>query len=292
MLPLQYLTVGWPATAASYEIEFWDVARGTVKLVREALREAQYTHAYQPDDSGLLLVYPMRPSGRAKPYSFPINEVPSLATLRWMVRAAVNDTLVLENVDMAYPEAPKWPDSEIDTYLREAIGLLNNFNQQDVVIETTGELLRPEVVRRLSQITQVAYYDDRANTWIVLSRFSRRGPEGPSHSWDLVNGQLVLNGRLPRDLRLQISGLAPFPVPINDLQRLLVERDDWDLLSIYAQGRCYLRLAGQSAQLDRWKEEGKRNDNPITPVARLLMQDATNRMKDRRGPRSIRRYRA
>lgn len=292
MLPLQYATYSWPAGAASFDIEFWDFTRRVSREIQQEFRENVYTYGASLEEPGLLLVYPRRPSGRGKPYTFPVNDVPSLSTLRWMVRMAINDVEIRDGVDYYYPEAPKWGDAEIDGYLREAIGLLNNYIQRDVIIDTTLDLLRPEVLRSLSQITQVAYYDEQQREWITVSRFSRRGPSGPRQSWDIIKGQLRFYGPVPAGAALEISGLAPYHVPANDMQPITVDRDDWDMLSIYAQGRCYLRLAGQSAQLDRWKEDGKRNDNPITPVARMLIEDATTRMKDRRGPRHIRRYRA
>jgi hypothetical protein len=284
-----HITYGWPATATTYAIEFWDIDRQITTVVQPAYTDSNILYA--SDTQGLLLVHPLSGSNRLKPYTFPINDPPSLSSIRWMVRAALNDTETETGVDLKYPEAPKWPDTELDAYIREAIGLFNAYTQREVIIETKPELLREEALKRLSEVTSVSYYDDVAREWIVIGRFVRRSTRPPSQHWDIVNGHLRLYGQYPKDLRLEISALAPYPVPQNDQSPLLIDREDWDILSIYTQGRAYQRLAGQSAQLDRWKEEGKRNDNPVTPIARMLLDQADRRIKDRRGPRPARRYR-
>lgn len=290
MLPEQYTTYGWPANPGGFSIEFWD-GRAT-DVVEPIYAQTTYSFGASPQVPGLLLVYPLAGTRRSRPYTFPVNDPASLSAIRWMVRTAVNDSSTVDGVDLTYPEAPKWPDREIDGYIREAIGLFNNYNRQEVIIESQVSLLRNDVLRRLSSISAVSYYDENVQEWIRLPRFVRRIAKGVPHYWDYVDGHLRLFGHLPLDPKLEIFGEAPYPTPMNDIDPILIERDDWDILSMYTQGRCYLRLAGQSAQLDRWKETGARNDNPIVPIARMLLSMAEQQMKDRHSARVVRRYRA
>lgn len=41
--------------------------------------------------------------------------------------------------------------------------------------------------------------------------------------------------------------------------------DDEELLSLYTQAKAFARIGGQTADLDRWREEGRRNDSPVIP---------------------------
>ena len=284
-------SVGWPASSGVFDITLWDYELGVEKTLEEEFREHRYTVATRDNAPALLIVYPRRPTGRGTPFTFPLNDPPSLSSLRWQVRSGLNDVDDDPDLDFLYPESPKWSDRELNGHLREGIAELSNYMPNEVMIETSRSLLRPDVFRRITDVLGVRYYESQLNEWVSLTRFSRRTARGPQQSWDWANNALVLHGRYPDDAKLEVHVSIPFVVPQNDLAALDIERDDWDIVSIYAQGRAYLRLAGQSAQLDRWKEEGKRNDNPITPIGRMLLEDASNRMRDRRGPRAIRRYR-
>jgi len=295
---MYYSVYRWPAGAPTHRIEFLDVVRKTVTLVEANHVTTTYRYGCHEDQAGILLVYPITSpgpdyqNGQGRPYAFPINNPPSLATLRGMVREAMNDTTTETGIDLVYPDAPKWGDREIDNYVREGIGFINRFIQREVIIETTREHYRDDLITRAIEIVGVSFYDTQTREWMSIPRFSRRGHRGTFHYWDLNAGRLALYGAYPPNVLMEIHMRMPYPIPMNDTQEILVDAEDWDILSIYAQAKCYTRLAGQSAQLDRWKEEGKRNDNPITPIACMLMQEAEKRIQDRRGPRSIRRYRA
>jgi hypothetical protein len=288
MLPDLYTTYGWPTGAQSYDIEFWNGT--TVETIETGFTQNEYTYGASPEYPGLLLVYPVTISRRSRPYTFPVNDPASISSVRWMVRTAISDLETTPYIDIQYPDAPKWPDREIDGYIREAIGLFNNYNRQEIIVETALDLLRPEVLGRFSSVSKVAYLE--RDRWIHIPRYERRVTEAPAQYWDFVDGHLRLNGNFSPTSRIEIHGEAPYPLPMNDLAELHIERECWDILSMYAQGRCYLRLAGQSAQLDRWKETGWRNDNPLTPIARLLLEKAEQQMKSRPGIRAVRRFRA
>ncbi len=283
---------GWPAGAVSFDIKFYDFILRTTAIVQTAYRQNSISYAAPESTPGLLIIYPNYTIGVGKPYVFPLNQAPSLSSLRWMVRDAVNDVAEEDGVDIQYPTAPKWPDREIDNYIRQAISYLNRYGQAEDVIETTLDLYTDHLIRGVTTIVDVAFYNDASLEWINLQRFSRRGHRGVDRYWDINNGRLTLYGRFPDNAKLELRVQVPYNVPANDTQLLDVTEQDWDILSLYSQAACYLRLAGQSAQLDRWKEQGKRNDNPITPVARLLLDQVHDRIYTQHGPRAIRRFRA
>ncbi len=286
-----YAVYGWAATQSRYAIDFWDYLTKTTAVITTGQQQNQYAYNASDEQPGLLLVYPLVSGTRMRPYVFPINNAPSLATLRWMVRDTLNDTETEDGVDVKYPESPKWTDRELNAYLQEAINYYSNFDSAEYIIDTDTSLVTPTMFRSVKEVIDVSYYDNVSKEWRLLQQSSRHGERGNHKSWEMSSGNLKLYGAFQDPTLLQIRVLVPYRVPVSDLQELTVPYDDWDILSLYAQAKAYIRLAGQSAQLDRFKEEGKRNDNPVTPIARMLMQQAESRLKDRRGPRVIRRVR-
>lgn len=286
-----YTTYGWLAGAEAFDITFLNFLTKLESIVATAYTDNTLTYGASDEWPGLLLVYPVNDDHRSRPFVFPINTCPSVASVRWMVRDALNDVDSEDNVDVQYPQEPKWPDSELNSYIREAIGYYNTFDSQEYIIETDTQLIRSDMFRHVTDVLGVSYYDTRTQQWLQITQAGRRGHRGRDKQWDMVSGMLRLYGAFEDPTRLEISVVAPYRVPVNDFQELTVPDQDWDILSLYAQARAYLRLAGQSAQLDRWKEEGRRNDNPITPVVKIIMTTLDERVRTRRGPRVIKRYR-
>ncbi len=291
-----YQTYAWPAITNNYQVSFFNCLRQASTVISVSGSQNRISYDAPNDIPGLLVVTPVFSGGNGRPYTFPINNPPSLANIRWMVRDALADFAEKEDgVDVQYPETPKWSDDEINTQIREAIGLVNRYIRQEVIIETTVEKFRQDRMRDIQEINSVSFLNPSTEAMIETPRYSRRAllrtRSGFDRYWDIVNGSLYIYGTLPDDAQLEISADIPYPTPLNDIQELQVDPIDWDVLTLYAQGKCLLRVAGQSAQLDRWKEEGRRNDNPVMPVARALLTEAQERIAARRGPRVVRRYR-
>ncbi len=289
-----YATYGWAATTKYYDIEFWDSIAKTTVVVASDITQNRYTYAAPDTAVGLLIVYPKTAEGhRSKPYTFPINGVPSLSNLRWQARASLNDTETAENVDMKYPETPKWPDTELDSYAREAIRFYGSFIAKEFSFQVRQENIDKATFRDVREIYTVSFRNDQTQQrWEELVQASRRGRHPyQSRNWDFFDGTFQLYKTFPESTEFLIEARGSYNVPITDYQPIDIPLEDWDILLLAIEARAYIRLAGQSAQLDRWKEEGKRNDNPVTPIARMLLTTAEERLKDRRPPRVIRRVR-
>jgi hypothetical protein len=304
-----YTTYGWPAVTRIYDLFFYNTVTRTSHAIDpdeitgspRPVRENRYTMGTCSDDVGLLYVYPVNESGkRLSPYTFPINNPASLSTLRWFIRAGLNDVETADAVDVQYPASPRWPDAEINMHIRDAIGLLNDYIPRDVTIELPYVEMTPDQARAFTQINDVSYYDMMFQTWRVLDRvivrnaqnFRRYQKAEKTKYWELDDsGWIILHGMYPPETLLRVSGSGIYTKPLRDDEPIQVDPNDWDMITLYAQGRCYMRLAGQAAQLDRWKEDGKRNDNPILPIGRDFLKQAEQRMWDRRGPRAVRRFR-
>lgn len=293
---------GWNAITPSYEIEYMDFVTKETRILAEDLHKNRFEVQVEEYAPGLLFVYPIWRGNRKKPFVFPINEPPALATMRWMVRTALNDTQEEEFVDYRLPDAPKWPDDELDSYLRESIGLFNSYFTKEEIWKGTIDGLRTSRFLHIKDILQLSHFDHRRGNWAAIPRFGRRGlrrgtrdfhfDRFPDRSWDLSDEMITLYGPFNGEDEVEMTYLRPYKLPYHDTDEIELERDLWDILSIYAQSRAYLRLAGQSAQLDRWKEEGRRDDNPLYKIARNLEVDARERLETRRAVVASKRYRA
>jgi len=286
-----YTVFGWPAKANTYRITFLDDQGVETELV-DSQEDTSYGYDSPDARSGLLLVYPNYDSGIGRPYTFPINEPPSLATIRWNTRTILNDVEAVEAVDIKYPDEPKWPDSELNNYIREAIGLFNTYLPRERVIETNIKDLRPATLGDYEQVLSVSYFREVVNEkqWVLIPRVGRLRARPHTIGWDYDGSHIQLYN-VPSSARLEIRVSCKYPVPMNDRQPILVPKEDWDILYVYTQGKSMVRLEAQDAQLSRWKEEGSRRDNPIIPVGKYLMKDAIARLQDRKDPRGVRRYR-
>ncbi len=285
---------GWDSGSPSYDITFFDMVRGSSTVVSAGMTGVRA--GYDSDDAvaGLLLVTPNESFGQKHPYAFPINNPPSLATIRWMVREALNDTESTTGIDVLYPTSPKFPDNEINVNIREAIGMINRYVRRPTILETTSNTLNRKMLESFHDVAAVSFYDVNREVWQEIPKYSRRTRTNTNvdRYWEISAGGLRLVGSFSEGIKLQIEGETSYPVPLRDTDTLDIDPQDYDVLTLYAQGKCMLRVAAQSAQLDRWKEEGKRNDNPITPIAKMMLTEAEERIANRRGPRAVRRFRS
>jgi hypothetical protein len=58
---------------------------------------------------------------------------------------------------------------------------------------------------------------------------------------------------------------------------------DLDLITAFAMARCQLRIALQAAPIDRWREDGRRDDNPLLEPYKELMALYRRAISERKG---------
>jgi hypothetical protein len=293
---------GWPAIAPRVDIEYWDSTTHTMQVIAQSLAGNRFEFPTSEFNPGALLIYPIWKSDKRKrPYIFPVNDPPIVSTIRWKVRAALNDVQEEDLFDVRYPDTPKWPDSEIDGYIREAISNFNNYFQRDSIIHTTVADRAHDMPPDILNITRVIWYSTQQNDWFDLNKASDRGVQNNMYqtrrrmlalqSWDFEQGALILYGVFEPEDPLDLHVITRFHLPSGPLDPLDIDPEDFETVSIYAQAKAYFRLAGQTAQLDRWKEDGIRTDNPIYKVAVALMRQYEDRIGKRKQIVPLRRYR-
>lgn len=298
-----YTVYGWAPRTPTYRITFYDMDSADELVLETAYTEAMYSYDVPEDQRGMLVVYPQYTQpGHAdvggRPFVFPVNDPASMATLRWQARASLNDTEVIDGVDVVYPTNPKWTDTELNTYIREVIGMFNIYTPPHERVNLT--LAGARSWTPLVGQTVLAVYMEDAESLVSIPRTSvrsRNRNRTKSVTWDLVGDTLKVFGgsRYSDETPIQVLVSGQYTVPLHDFDIVTIPRTDWDIVSLYVQGKATLRLATQSAQLDRWKEQGSRDDNPIFPIAKRLMNDAEERLRRRAWSASrqaLRRYEA
>jgi len=104
-------------------------------------------------------------------------------------------------------------------------------------------------------------------------------------------GQELVFGYQPTDgtvFEIVYDGLHELP----DAGASTVPSEDEDLIFTFAQFLAWRRVAGNDAALSRWKETGKRDDNPLIPQHVFLRRDYDDGVKRRRKPRMLTRKQA
>lgn len=81
---------------------------------------------------------------------------------------------------------------------------------------------------------------------------------------------------------INVRYLAYRALPEDDEDDLDVPDRDMQLLRLYVMAECYARTAGQDARLSRWKDDGKRDDNPVLPLAKAYRKQYDDMVEQRK----------
>jgi hypothetical protein len=75
---------------------------------------------------------------------------------------------------------------------------------------------------------------------------------------------------------------ATHPLPTSGSDTLSVAERDYELVELYMVARALSRDSAADARLSRWKESGKRDDNPVKPEWQRLMERYERMVAQRR----------
>lgn len=309
-------TTNWPdpATPASQYTFLQVYPTGPTPLQNVTSTQATVTL-----DDSQALAYQVRPS--SGPLNnlvygpeltvFVVNYVPCRAWLRQQIRQSLADRADASTATI------NWPDDELNTYITHAIIELNLL----FPIETQGTInfVPPAIDSHGNQagvrdytlpadfylMRSVEYItpDGKLHLWLKEKPF--RGGESTATSYmgypklgimlsplagrfypghyDIFNGQIhvdwdpVGNGDY-----INFRYMGKRLPPVNDADIMNILPEDMELLSLYVQVRCALRIELQDTRLSRWREPGKRDDMPTVKHSVLIKQLYDQRVNDRR----------
>lgn len=82
--------------------------------------------------------------------------------------------------------------------------------------------------------------------------------------YEIENGGIYLDATTPDSIWLTYYGVHPFPTSETESAfELTVPMSDIELIRLYVRIRISAQIRYRQANLDRYKEEGRRDDNPL-----------------------------
>jgi hypothetical protein len=318
---LTWQSTNWPGSSAATQYTLFQMYPGEPTPVENVEGTTSTLLTY--DDTSAI-VYQIRPSSGdldaltvgPELLTYVIGYVPCLGWLRQKVRMALAD-----RADSASTVQLNWPDDEINTYVREALGELNvrfpiesntqitlqgpSVDQRGNIVGTSNYAL-PEDFYLLKTVEYVSangelHYYLREKTWkggestatsfygypklgILFSPMMMAGRIYPGH-YQVYENQVQLDWSPAGDgdyLNLNYLGRRPLPTGDADILQCTVE--DMELLSLYTQMKCWLRVEVQDARLSRWRgnPEGSTRDGLPTVKHWIQIKQLYNeRVNDR-----------
>lgn len=283
----------------------------------------QATSATITLDDAVASAYQVRPSSGTAPgltYGpevtvFTVGYVPVRAWLRQKIRKALADRADSVGVTL------NWPDDELNDYIQEGIGELNIlFPVEAAPVSIT--LLSPTVdshgnavgVRIYSlpsdcySVRTVEYVTADGKLHLYLKEKPWRGGETTATSYlgypklgillSPLSGRFypghyfTYQGQLNLDWDpsgdgdyLNVTYLGRRAFPQNDGDIMNVQPEDMELLSLYTQMKCWLRVEGQDTRLSRWRDKSdgsRRDDLPTVKQSMIIKNLYDQRVNDRR----------
>jgi hypothetical protein len=240
--------------------------------------------------------------------------VPCRAYIRQRVRFALSDQANTASSQI------NWTDDEINSDIAEGLNELSLLfpSQADTTIQlqspaiiggsTVGvraytlptDCYKLKTVEYITQDGRVHLYlrekpfrggESTATTYlgypklgIMLSPLA--GRFYPGH-YDQYENQIFLDWDPAGDGDfLHIRYAARYPLLTDDSTPLNVRQEDLELLSLYAQMKCWIRVEGQDTRLSRWRSKedgaGSRDALPTAKMSKLIKQLYDQRLNDRR----------
>lgn len=309
----------WPSSSPSTQYTIYQVYPGTVTALQNvSTNSAQLTY-----DDAVASAFQVRPSsGELNALTvgpevmvYTTGYVPCRGWLRQKVRKAMAD-----RADSTSNVQITWPDDEINEYINEGLGELNlMFPLQE---STTITMLPPAVdshgyqvgVRNYNLPTDfyvlntVEYVTNNGNLHLFLKEKPWRGGESTATSYlgypklgillspiagrfyvghyQVYENQLQLDFDPPGDGDyMNLNYLGRRSLPVNDGDIMSVTLEDMELLSLYTQMKCWLRIEVQDARLSRWRgnpDGANRDGLPTVKHWLQIKQLYDQRVNDRR----------
>ena len=97
--------------------------------------------------------------------------------------------------------------------------------------------------------------------------------------WYWRGGSIYLSSTPDVPVYVHYAGLHDLPA--QDADVITVPAADLELIVVYMAAKFHQKMGTIAAKLDRFKESGKRNDNPLVTMHDLLMQDYMDKVADR-----------
>lgn len=218
--------------------------------------------------------------------------------LRTAIRAELKDT---------NEEKYRWPDALLETYLQDA---LNDYSLWFPIRVDREELTLEEGTYTLPGDYVDSLFVECPQDRYLERRRPRQGIRYPSVSgrpffYYTEGGSLYLNGSPLSGETVLLTYEALHAIPliaegdhkgeIDEDAELTIPTRDLELIRLYIMAKCYEQMRSRQAALDRFKDRASsgsdRQDNPLQPEVRSLMDEYDRKIALRYEGGSVRLHR-
>lgn len=300
--------VNWPGTSTATQYTVTQMYPTESIATTVSTNSATLTY-----DDTQALVFQVRPTSGTAPnlvygpeVMTIVNQfVPCRAYIRQLVRKALADRLDRTGSN------PTWPDDEIDSYIYTAIIELNQLFpiQKDTTITLVQGQRNYPVPDDLYYIHTVVFKSLDTSLGGKLELYLKdkpfRGGESTATSYlgypklgilispltgrfypghyELYEGQLWIDwDPMSVNDTITIRYAGKRPLPVGDADLLSLTPEDIDLVSLYTQMKCWLRVEGADVKISRWTEGKKRDDLPTVKMSSEIQKLYNSVILDRK----------
>ena len=174
----------------------------------------------------------------------------------------------------------KASDEELNDYLDYALADYSQHFPRCLVAEYTPAMDIPPPADMLpGESVDAVEVDDT-----IWPQYYLGATQMPSQCWYWYGENIRLSEMPSRGVRLHYRGLHAFVIPQGksyDEAELTVPLADEELILLYTAAKFHQKVGTIAAKLDRFRERGERDDNPLIMMHDLLMQQYQQKIDDR-----------
>jgi len=310
-------TTTWPSITPATKYAIFRTYPDTSPVLLQTVSTTSTTLAYDDTQN---LAFQVRPTDGTlygpEVTTFVVGYIPCRAYLRQKVRYALADQTNVNGTTI------NWTDDEMNIYIEEGFNELSILFPRDA--DTTIMMLPPTItsgqtlgVRQYPlpadcySLRSVEYVDQSGRMHLYLKDKPFRGGEStattylgypklgimltplagrfyPGH-YDFYENKINLDWDPSGDGDyLHIRYAARYLLPTDDATLFTTQQEDMELLSLYTQMKCWIRVEGQDVRLSRWRgkaDGGRRDDLSTETMSKRIKQLYDQRINDRRSMR-------
>lgn len=218
------------------------------------------------------------------------------SALRSLCRSALNDT----------SSSPKWSDAELLAYAqlgmrdisrhlpihkKQAITTVANQKNYTLATDRVGDILLVEHPDGVFLET-IDYKPGTSRYFPRLPGYLIKGYVTVGDGWYVLDNILWLTQDPDTSDDITVWYSAQRDIMALDADVVDLWDNDVEILVSFVLWKAYVRVAGQDSLLSRWKDKGRRDDNPLKPVWELHKDRYEELIAEREEKPVIQLYRA
>lgn len=200
--------------------------------------------------------------------------------------------------DLKDPNASRWSDASLFVWLKDAVRDYSSyFPLRKDSTELTASDSELKIYPLPTDYVDILFLEAPENTVLEIRdpRPGTRYADTPKpYTFHIDGGSLILSGPPDEGDQVLLTYHAIHSIPASESDDsfvFTVPDADMELLRLYVYAKAHNQLRGNQARLDRFKETGRRDDNPIEEEVVYPMWDYRNKLSERFPGGNIKLYR-